>query len=109
MGASEEDEKRLNCIPPPQPVQLVSLMSVKEMIMRSLHIHDVHVPKGPNLFALSVGEVVWFSLAIFFFLLSWFVGGDEFMASIGGNIGLAGLVTGLLVGAILCALTRPEK
>jgi hypothetical protein len=84
-------------------------MSVKEMVMHSIHVHDVHIPKGPNLFALSVGEVVWFSIAIFFFLLSWFVGGDEFEASIGGNIGLAGLVAGLVIGAVLCAMTKPAK
>ena len=77
--------------------------------MRSIHIHDVHIPKGPNLFALSVGEVVWFSIAIFFFLLSWFVGGNDFEASIGGNVGLAGLVTGLVIGAVLCAVTKPDK
>jgi hypothetical protein len=84
-------------------------MSLKETVMHSIHLHDVHLPKGPNLFALSVGEVVWFSLAIAFFLLSWFIGGDDFEASIGGNLGLAGLVAGLAVGAILCAITKPEK
>lgn len=77
--------------------------------MHSIHMHDVHVPKGPNLFALSVGDVVWFSMAIIFFLLSWMVGGDDFKASIGGNTGLAVLLAGLVVGAILCAVTKPEK
>ncbi len=77
--------------------------------MHSVHLHDVHLPKGPNLFALSVGEVVWFSIAIFFFLLSWMVGGDDFEASIGGNMGLAGLAAGLIVGAILCAITKPRS
>lgn len=77
--------------------------------MTSIHLRDFHLPKGPNLFALSVGEVVWFSIAIFFFLLSWFVGGNAFEESIGGNIGLAGLVVGLVVGAMLCAATRPGK
>ena len=84
-------------------------MSLKEMLMSSIHLHDVHFPKGPNLFALSVGDVVWFSIAIFFFLLSWMVGGDAFEQSIGGNIGLTGLVVGLVAGAILCAATRPRK
>lgn len=77
--------------------------------MHSIHLQDVHLPKGPNLFALSVGEVVWCSIAIFFFVLSWIVGGDEFEANIGGNIGLIGLMVGLVAGAILCAVTRPEK
>jgi hypothetical protein len=77
--------------------------------MHSIHLNEVHIPKGPNLFALSVGEVVWFSIAIFFFLVSWMVGGDDFEASIGGNVSLVWLVIGLAVGAALCAITRPEK
>ena len=77
--------------------------------MRSIHLHDVHFPKGPNLFALSVGEVVWFSLAIVFFLLSWMVGGDDFRDSIGGNVGLVVLLAGLVIGAILCAVTKPKS
>ena len=77
--------------------------------MNSIRLHDVHFPKGPNLFALSVGEVFWCSIAILFFLISWAVGGDDFEASIGGNIGLVGLVVGLVVGAFLCAITKPEK
>lgn len=77
--------------------------------MHSIHLHDVHMPKGPNLFALSVGEVVWFSIAVFFFLISWMVGGDDFVASIGGSTSLAALMAGLVVGAILCNLTKPEK
>jgi hypothetical protein len=81
---------------------------LKEMIMHSIHLHEVHIPKGPNMFALSVGEVVWFSLAIFFFLLSWMVGGDDFQESIGGNSGLMMLLGGLLLGAILCAVTKPK-
>ena len=77
--------------------------------MHSIHLHDIHLPKGPNLFALSIGEVVWFSLAIIFFLVSWMVGGDEFKASIGGNIGLTVLAIGLVAGAVLCAVTKPKK
>ena len=77
--------------------------------MHSIHLHEVHLPKGPNLFILSVGEVVWFSLALFFFLVSWMVGGDDFQASIGGNYSLVGLLAGLAVGATFCAITRPDK
>jgi hypothetical protein len=72
-------------------------------------MHSIHLPKGPNLFVLSVGEVIWFSIALFFFLVSWIVGGDEFKDSIGGNIGLAGLLAGLAIGAICCAITKPNK
>ncbi len=77
--------------------------------MHSIHFRDVHFPKGHNLFALSVGEVIWFSLAVFFFLLSWIVGGDEFQDSIGGNVGLAVIMGGLVIGVILCGITKPEK
>jgi hypothetical protein len=84
-------------------------MSKKETIMHSIHLHDAHLPKGPNLFVLSVGGVIWFSIALFFFFVSWIVGGDEFKDSIGGNIGLAGLLAGLAIGAILCAITKPNK
>ncbi len=76
--------------------------------MHSIHLHDLHLPKGPNIFALSIGEVVWFSLAIFFFLLSWFVGGDEFQESIGGTTTLVMLLAGIVIGAILCAVTKPR-
>jgi hypothetical protein len=86
-----------------------SLMSLKEMIMRSLRLHDFRFPKGPNLFALSVGEVIWFSLALFFFLLSWVIGGDEFAESIGGYTSLGWMLAGLVAGAILCAVTKPGK
>jgi hypothetical protein len=77
--------------------------------MHSIHLHDMHFPKGPNLFALSVGDVVWFSLAIIFFMVSWLVGGDDFKASIGGNLGLAALALGLIVGVLMCAMTKPQK
>ncbi|MDP1635995.1 MAG: hypothetical protein Q8L69_15110 [Gallionellaceae bacterium] len=77
--------------------------------MRSLHLHDFHFPKGPNLFALSVGEVIWFSLALFFFLLAWVIGGEEFAESIGGYASLGWMLAGLAVGAILCAVTKPRK
>ena len=77
--------------------------------MHSIQLHHSHLPKGPNLFALSVGEVVWSTLALFFFFVSWAVGGDEFKDSIGGNIILAVLLAGLAIGAILCGITKPNK
>jgi hypothetical protein len=86
-------------------------MSLKETNMHSIRLHDVHMPKGANLYALSVGKVVWFSIAVFFFLISWMVGGDDFVVSIGGSGSgsLAALMAGPVVGAILCNLTKPEK
>ena len=75
--------------------------------MHSIHLPNVHLPA--DLFAMSVGAISWFSIALFFFLLSWAVGGDEFKASIGGNVSLAVLVGGIVVSAIFAAVSRPEK
>lgn len=77
--------------------------------MHSIHLHDVHVPKGSNLFAMSVGEVIWFSISLSFFLVSWALGGEEFKNSLGGNLILAALLAGLVMGVILCRITKPNK
>lgn len=77
--------------------------------MNSMHLPHVHLPKGTDIFAISVGAIYWFSLALFFFLLSWAVGGNDFKASIGGNVSLVVLVMGVAVSAILAAVTRPEQ
>jgi hypothetical protein len=77
--------------------------------MHSIHLKDIHVPKGPNLFAFSVGEVVLCCLALVFFLASWGVGGDVMMESIGGAYALVILVVGIVIGAAFMALTRPKS
>ena len=77
--------------------------------MHSIHFEDVHVTKGPNLFAFSVSEAVWSSIALFFFLVSWAVGGDDFKDSIGGYYSLAILVLGITIGAVFAAFTRPKS
>lgn len=77
--------------------------------MHSIHLSNVHLPKGTDVFAIAVGAIYWFSLALFFFLISWAVGGDDFKASIGGNVSLVLLVGGVAVSAIVAAMTRPEK
>jgi hypothetical protein len=84
-------------------------MPFKEIVMRSIHLHDVHAPKGPDLFAFSVDGIVCFSIALFSFLVSWAVGGDGFKANIGGNVALGVLVGGLVLSAVLAAVTKPEK
>lgn len=66
--------------------------------MHSIHLKDVHVDQNPNLFAFSVGEVVWSCLGLLFFLVSWAVGGDDFKDSIGGNYSLVILLLGILIG-----------
>jgi len=77
--------------------------------MNSIHLEDIHVSKGPNLFAFSVGDVVWCCIGLFFFLVSWAVGGGDFKDSIGGNYSLVILLLGISIGAVLAALTRPKS
>lgn len=77
--------------------------------MHSIHLDDIHVAKGPNLFAFSLGDIVWFGIALFFFLVSWAVGGEDFKDSIGGNYSLAILLLGISIGAVLATLTRPKS
>lgn len=77
--------------------------------MHAIHLNDFHVAKGPNLFAFSLGEISWFGIALFFFLVSWAVGGDDFKDSIGGNYSLVFLLLGLSIGAVFAALTKPKS
>ena len=76
--------------------------------MHSIHLKDLHAPRGPNVFAFSIAEVVWCALALIFFLVSWAVGGDEFKESIGGAYTLVVLLAGILIGAVFGALCRPN-
>lgn len=76
--------------------------------MHTTHLPDVHSLKSPDLFLYSVGEIIWFSTALFFFLVSWAVGGPDFKDSIGGNIVLSLLVVALVISAIMSIVTRPE-
>lgn len=77
--------------------------------MHSIHLKDVHAIQGPNLFAFSVGEVVWSCLGLLFFLVSWAVGGDDFKDSIGGNYSLVILLVGILIGVAFAVLTKPKS
>ena len=77
--------------------------------MHHVHLKDVHVPKGPNLFAFSIGEIVCSALALIFFLISWGVGGEDFKNSIGGNYTLAVLFFGIVLGAVFARLTKPNS
>ena len=77
--------------------------------MHSIHLKDFHVAQGPNLFAFSVGEVVWSCLGLLFFLVSWVVGGDDFKDSIGGNYSLVILLLGILIGVAFAVQTKPKS
>lgn len=77
--------------------------------MHSIHLRDIHAPKGPNLFFISIGGIICFAIALFFFLLSWSGGGEDYKGLIGGNGALGVLVGGLVLSAVLAAVTRPRK
>ncbi len=76
--------------------------------MRSIHLSDAHTIQGPNVFAFSVSVVVWCGMALFFFLVSWAVGGEDFKNSLGGNTSMVILLLGIVIGAVLAAYTRPR-
>jgi len=76
--------------------------------MHHIHLKDIHRPRGPNLFALSIGEIVCSCMALFFYLLCWAIGGDEFRNSIGGDIMLAFILLAVIGGAIFAVVTRPQ-
>ena len=54
----------------------------------------------------SVCMLTWFPMALFFFLVSWLVGGDEFMKSIGGYYTLIVLLCGIGAGLALKIIPR---
>lgn len=70
--------------------------------------HGVHIPKGPNLFALSVGAVVCFALALIAYAISW-MGGQSFIDDMGGNVTFVILMLGLLGSAFVAFMERPKS
>jgi hypothetical protein len=81
---------------------------MKETAMRAIHIKDVHIPRSPNLFAFFVGEALWATIALFFFLVSWAVSGRENIQDLGGAYTLTVLLLGIAIGVGFAALTRPR-
>lgn len=77
--------------------------------MHMIHLKDAHMPKGPNLFALSLGELACCAIALFFFLISWAESGSENMANLGGGYTLAVLLAGMAIGVVLAFLTKPKE
>ena len=76
--------------------------------MKLIHLSDIHVPKGPNLWLTAVSAVYFFSVSLALFLIFSLMGGREFAQSMGGNIGLGFLIGGLLVSAV-CAFVEKQK
>ena len=76
--------------------------------MHSIQLRDIHAPKGPNLWLLSVLGVTGFGVCLITFLIS-LLGGDQFVESLGGNVTLAILVAGLFASAVCMAVTKPRE
>ena len=76
--------------------------------MHSIHLQDMRVPKGPNLWLTAVSAVYVFSISLALFLIFSFMGGSEFAGSMGGELGLLFLLVGLLVSAIFARLERQQ-
>jgi len=77
--------------------------------MRSLNFHELHVPKGPNLFFLSVGAVACFLLALAVYVVVAFGGGAEYARQLGGETTLVVLIVGTVLFAVAAFITRPEE
>lgn len=68
---------------------------------------DTENPEGSGLYrSASICLLTWCPIALFFFLVSWLVGGDEFKDTIGGYYTLIVLLAGIAVGAVLNVVSR---
>jgi hypothetical protein len=74
--------------------------------MHSIHLHDLHVPRGPNLWFIAISAVYIFSISLALFLIFSLMGGPGFSESMGGDVGLWFLLAGLLVSAVFAQLER---
>lgn len=77
--------------------------------MHSIHFNELHFPKGPNLRLLSISAVWMFSACLAMFAVFTFMGGSEFSDNMGGSVGLAFLVIGLLVSGVLAFIERNKS
>ena len=76
--------------------------------MHTVHLDDLHTPKGPNLFLISFGTAVLLFVSLLVFLLSWFIGGDSYMEAMGGTTALMLIFAGLAASAIFSLLSKPD-
>jgi hypothetical protein len=65
--------------------------------MQSIHLRDVHVPRGPNLRLTAIAALCVFAISLVLFLVFSMMGGEEFAQSMGGDAGLWFLIGGLFV------------
>jgi hypothetical protein len=77
--------------------------------MHSIHLRDLHVPKGPNLWLTAMGAVYIFAISLALFLIFSLMGGEEFSESMGGTAGLWFLIGGLFVSAVLAFIEKQKN
>ena len=76
--------------------------------MHSIQLHDIHVPKGPNLWFVATSGVYIFSVSLALFLIFSFMGGPAFTESMGGDVGLWFLIGGLLISAVFAHIEKQQ-
>ena len=77
--------------------------------MHTIHLRDIHVPKGPNLWLTAMSVVFIFSVSLVLFLIFSLLGGSEFRQSMGGTAGFWFLIGGLVVSAVLAIIERQKS
>lgn len=60
-------------------------------------------------FFMSAGMAVVLLFSLLIYALSWMIGGDAQLDNMGGRAGLGIVVVGLVISAILAAVTKPQE
>jgi hypothetical protein len=71
------------------------------------HQHGTRVPKSHNLFLVSLGGVFGVCMCLFVFAFSW-IGGDDYVAQLGGAWTLGVLLVGLVASVGAAFVTSPD-
>jgi hypothetical protein len=71
------------------------------------HQRGIRAPKSRNLFFVSLGGVFGFCMCLFVFAFSW-IGGDDYVAQLGGAWTLCVLLGGLVVSVGAAFVTSPD-
>lgn len=77
--------------------------------MHSIHLRDMHVPRGPNMRLAAISAVFIFSVSLALFLILSFLSGDGFRDSMGGDVGLAFLIVGLVLSIVFAIVERKNS
>ncbi len=65
--------------------------------------------QGHNLFFVSAGLAVLLMFSLAIYALSWGIGGDDQLESMGGRAGLSIVVVGLILSSISAAISKPRE